>query len=376
MQRGDPRLKWEYGGKYGRSKSRRRWFLGGILVAIILIVGCIFFCFGFFDFMPVLKRPSLKSLHVLVGGGIKESSGSKFLMNTFVSIRAAGTSPDEPIQAAFDEMQRIESLMSRHIPGSDVFRINQGAGGRPVKISDETFHVIWESIKYADITGGAFDISIGPLMDVWNFGATDPSVPEPEQINQARSLVGWELIELNSEDVTVRLPLHGMSIDLGGVAKGYAAQEGARVLREHGISHALIDVGGNIVTIGSRPDGEAWQIGIRDPRGKSIENTIGPTLYVSDCAIATSGDYERFFIYAGKRYHHILHPETGMPADTVQSVTVIAKDSLYADILSTAVFVMGPDKGMDLIEALDGVSAMIVTGSGDTLFSAEFGEAS
>ena len=166
--------------------------------------------------------------------------------------------------------------------------------------------------------------------------------------------------------------MQGMSIDLGGVAKGYAAQRGAQALIECGISHALIDAGGNIVAVGSRPDGEPWQIGIRDPRGESMNDTVGPTLSIVDCAVATSGDYERRFVLDGKRYHHILDPKTGMPVDTVRSATVIANDSLHADMLSTAVFVLGPDEGIELIESLDEVSAMLVDDCGNKVFSKGF----
>jgi len=162
-----------------------------------------------------------------------------------------GPNSEEAIQAAFDEMRRIESLMSRHISTSDVSCINRGAGGSPVKVTSETFHVIEEAVRCGSITKGAFDITIGPLMDLWGFGTSNPTIPSAPEIEQACSLVGWELVELNSENMTVRLPVQGMSIDLGGIAKGYAAEEGARVLKEYGISHALIDAGGNIVTVGS-----------------------------------------------------------------------------------------------------------------------------
>jgi thiamine biosynthesis lipoprotein len=305
---------------------------------------------------------------------MKESSRSEFLMDTFVSVRAVGPNPEQATQAAFSEMERIESLMSRYIPDSDVSCINEGAGGGPVKVSEETFCVIEEAIKCASLTNGAFDITIGPLMDVWGFGAKDPAIPDTGEIEQACSLVGWELLELDPVNRTVRLPIQGMSIDLGGIAKGYAAREGARILREHGISHALIDAGGNIVTVGFRPDGEPWKIGIRNPRGESIEDTIGPTLSIVNGAVATSGDYERFFVHDGRRCHHILHPDTGMPVESAQSVTVLADDSLYADMLSTAVFVLGPDEGMEFIDNLDGVSAMIVDSDGNVLFSKGFPE--
>lgn len=339
---------------------------------VVLLAGYAVIQFGPYDSTLAIPKSSLNLQGVKTEEETQDSSRSEFLMDTFISIRAVGPNVEQAIQAAFDEMRRIESLMSRHVSDSDVSRINRGAGGSPVKVKSETFYVIEEAVRCAGLTKGAFDITIGPLMDVWGFGTPDPVIPGAEEMEQARSLVGWELVELDSENMTVRLPIQGMSIDLGGVAKGYAAEEGARILREYGIPHALIDAGGNIVAVGSRPDGEPWKIGVRNPRGVGREDTIGPTLPVVNGAVATSGDYERFFIHDGKRYHHILNPGTGMPLETVSGVTVMAKDSLHADMLSTAVFVLGQDEGMEFIETLDGVSAMIVDADGNMLFSKGF----
>ena len=366
-------MKWEYGKRHRRTTIlRKRLLLGIFLVLVVFLAGYAVMQFGPRDLTLALQRSSLKSQDVKTVEAPQDSSRSEFLMDTFVSIRAVGPNAEQAVQAAFDEMRRIESLMSRHISTSDVSRINLGAGGSPVKVTRETFYVIEEAVRCAGLTNGAFDITIGPLMDLWGFGTSNPVIPGAEEIEQARSLVGWELVELDSENMTVRLPIQGMSIDLGGIAKGYAAEQGTQVLKEYGIPHALIDAGGNIVAAGPRPDGEPWRIGIRNPRGEGVDDTIGPMLHVVNEAVATSGDYERFFIHDGKRYHHILHPGTGMPVETVSSVTVMAKDSLHADMLSTAVFVLGPDEGMEFVETLDGVSAMIVDTDGNTLFSKGF----
>ena len=382
-------LKWEYGKRHREStRRRRRLCLWVLLIAVVFIAGYVVIqsssSYGFTWAIRNLPRKfpldftntptNIENAPVKTELDSKESSRSEFLMDTFVSIRAVGLNPEQAIQAAFDEMHEIESLMSRHIPDSDVSRINQAAGGDPVRVNDETFHVVEEAIRWADLTQGAFDITIGPLMDVWGFGGENPTVPTVEEIEQARALVGWDLVELDSENRTVRLPMQGMSIDLGGIAKGYAALKGAQALSECGISHALIDAGGNIVTIGSRPDGEPWQIGIRDPRGESMNDTVGPTLSVANHAVATSGDYERFFEHDGKRYHHILDPKIGMPVEMVRSVTVLAEDALCADMLSTAVFVLGPDEGIKFVETLEGISAMIVDSAGNTIFSTGFNE--
>lgn len=371
-------MKWEYGTRHRRTRIvRRRLFLGIVAILVILSAGYAVMHFGPDDLKSALRKPFLK-LQDPNGEGINPEGvtetgwQTEFLMDTFVSIRAVGDNADEAIEAALGEMRRIESLMSRYVPTSDVSLINRSAGGPPVKVASETFHVIEEAVQCARLTNGAFDITIGPLMDLWEFNSSGPTIPGPEEIEQAKPLVGWELIELDPENMTVRLPKEGMSIDLGGIAKGYAAQQGARVLREYGIRHALIDAGGNIVAVGSRAEGNPWRIGIRDPRGEGPEATIGPTIHLVDAAVATSGDYERFFIHDGKRYHHILNPETGMPVESVSSVTVVTESPLHADMLSTAVFVLGPDEGMRFVETLDGVSAMIVDANGNIVFSNGF----
>jgi thiamine biosynthesis lipoprotein len=297
---------------------------------------------------------------------------SQFMMDTYVSIRAFGEAAESAVAAAFEEMRRVEALMSRFIPTSDVSRVNQAAGAEPVQVSEEAFMLIERALEWSEASGGAFDVTIGPVVDAWGFGGDDPRVPDPDALAKAVALVSFRAIELDPVRKTVRLATPGMCLDLGGIAKGYAADRAAAVLRERGVKHALIDAGGNIVAVGSRPDGTPWHIGIRDPRGSSPTDTIGPVVEVSDAAVVTSGDYERFFIAEGQRYHHIFDPKTGMPANLAESVTIVAPNSLDADALSTAVFVLGPSEGLKILEGLEGVSAMVVDSRGQLVYSPGF----
>ncbi len=304
---------------------------------------------------------------------VSEHVASEFLMDTYVSIRAYGASAEEAVDAAFAEMRRIEALTSRFVPDSDVSRLNRAAGGDAVAVSEETYALLEKARTCSEASGGAFDVTIGPVVDAWGFGGGDPRVPDRDTLRVAASLVNWRALELDPAARTARLAVRGMSVDLGGIAKGYAADRAGAVLRAHGVEHALIDAGGNIVAVGARPDGTPWRVGVRDPRGESPTDTIGPVIEAVDEAVVTSGDYERFFVQDGVRYHHIFDPATGAPARRAQSATVIAKDSCDADMLSTAVFVLGPERGIELVDGLgDRASAMVVDAGGKVMYSARF----
>lgn len=367
-------MKWEYGrSRRGRGTGRAWALILAFLALALLVTGYMLVKVG------MLPWP-LEAGH---GGSQRKAAGppgdeaaeyveSQFIMDTYVSIRALGPNPREAVSAAFDEMRRIEALTSRFVAGSDVSRIAQGAGGDPVQVSDETLMLLEKAQRCSELSGGAFDVTIGPVVDAWGFGTDNPHVPDASTLARSLSLVSWRALELNPADGTVRLPLPGMSIDLGGIAKGYAADRAGLVLRDHGIRHALIDAGGNIVAVGTRPDGKPWRIGIRDPRGESPADTIGPVIDVQDETVVTSGDYERFLLVDGERYHHIFDPATGKPANLARSATVIAKDSYDADMLATAVFVLGPAEGLKLVEGLDDVCAMVVGADGNLSFSVGF----
>lgn len=369
-------MKWEYG-RRRRGRGHRLFVLFLVLLlAALAIAGYALVRFG------VLPWP-LKAAATLPGEGSGRFGGSgaaepeehvesQFLMDTYVTVRAFGEGAKDAVSAAFEEMRRIEGLTSRFVPTSDVSRVNQAAGLDPVQVSDETFMLLEKAQECSELSGGAFDVTIGPVVDAWGFGTESPHVPDPDTLAKAVALVNFRAVELDPGQKTVRLATPGMSIDLGGIAKGYAADRAAAVLREHGVRHALIDAGGNIVAVGTRPDGSPWHIGIRDPRGSGPTDTIGPVVEISDAAVVTSGDYERFFIEGGQRYHHIFDPKTGRPADRAESATIIAPNSVDADILSTAVFVLGPVEGPKILEGLNGVSAMVVGADGHLTFSPAF----
>ncbi len=293
-------------------------------------------------------------------GPLTTAHRSRIMMDTVVSIRIYQGDKDkqveEIIEAGFAEIERLEALLSVWIPGSEVTAINDAAGNRSVPVSPETWQVVAAAQQMSHLTEGAFDISIGAVTRLWDFASVEIDVPEPSVIQRNLRLVGPQQVLLDSAKTRVGLRERGAAIDLGGVAKGYAVDRAIAILKEAGVKEALVDAGGDIGLLGRKSDGNSWKIGLRHPRaaGEIIE-----VLDVDSGAVATSGDYERCVIRDGTRYHHILDPKTGMPARGIASVTVLAKTALEADILSTAVFVLGPQKGITLIEQLGEVEGII-----------------
>ena len=261
------------------------------------------------------------------------------------------------LEDALKECDRYEQLLSRTIEGSDVWRINH-AGGEPVDVDPVTAEVIREALAISEISEGAFDITIAPASTLWDFKAETPSLPDAAELAEAASRVNWRALRL--EGNTVTLPA-GMMIDLGGIAKGYIGDAVRAWLEGHGITGAILSFGGNIVTIGSKPDGKAWMVGIQD-----IDKQTGEYMLVAQmesgctCAV-TSGIYERGFDLDGVRYHHLLEPATGWPAQNgLASVTILTDSSARADGLSTAAFVLGEEKGLALIESLKNTEAVFI----------------
>ncbi len=296
-----------------------------------------------------------------------EYTSEQFLMDTIVSIKAYGNDEEEvkkAVLSAFAEMKRIERLTDRfaqegtgEVEFSDVYRINQAAGKQPVKVSEDVYEMIEVAKSYYELTDGLFDITIGPVMDLWGFGNEEKHIPLDAELQEKMILVNSNKIILNESEKTVFLQEDGMKIDLGAIAKGYATEKAASVLVETGIEHAIINAGGNIDVIGKKYDGQAWRIGIQDPRNS--KNLVGVLSLIDEAAV-TSGDYQRYFEENGIRYHHILSPKTGKPSRNTMSITVITKNSAKADVLSTVLFVMGSQKGLELVEQLEGVEACFV----------------
>ena len=323
---------------------------------------------GFWCIRTILRLLGISALLLSLAGcaAPKEYSGQQFLMDTIVEITVYSESMEKSrdgAQAAFNAIKEIEDLTDRFAQEgakafevSDVCRINSMAGIQPVKVSHEVLEMVSMAKEYHRITEGAFDITVGPLMDLWGFG-TDPAVPGEEAIREKLKLVGMDKVIIDEEKKTVFLSQKGMTIDLGGIAKGYAAERGAEVLREKGIQQGIVNAGGNVVVLGEKRLKEPWKLGIQDPRD---ENRLIGVLALNDQAAVTSGDYQRYFEREGRRYHHLLDPATGMPAGETISVTVVCDSSAVADILSTALFVLGPEEGIRLAGRLDGVEALFV----------------
>jgi thiamine biosynthesis lipoprotein len=226
-------------------------------------------------------------------------------------------------------------------------------------VSPETFDVVRASVHTSEISEGTFDITFESLHGLWKFDQDlDPHPPTPTEVKAKLPLVGYHHIHLDEAAHTVFLDQAGTKISLGGIAKGYAVDKAAAVLERAGLTSFFVQAGGDLFTRGRKPDGTEWSAGVRDPRGP--EGSFFALLHVSDHAFSTAGDYERSYVVDGKRYHHIIDPRTGYPATASRSVTIWAKTALVADEIDDAVFILGPEKGLALVESLDGVGAVIV----------------
>ncbi|MDD5500640.1 MAG: FAD:protein FMN transferase [Candidatus Omnitrophica bacterium] len=259
----------------------------------------------------------------------------RVLMGTFWEV----TSPDKnAAKIVFDEAGRIEKLLSKYIPQSEVSRLNRKG---KLKVSAETFFIIRKSKEFWRASGGAFDISVAPLADLWGFTDMHGKIPQEALIKKTLGITGSDKILLHENDNVVEFKLKGMKIDLGAIAKGYAIDLAAEKLRREGIKDCLINAGGQIYAMGDN-SGSPWKVAIRNPRGKEFSGA----LELKNKSVATSGDYEQFFLEDGKRYCHIIDPRSGYPVNSgIASVTVVENSALNADALSTAVFVLGEDGG-------------------------------
>ncbi len=263
-------------------------------------------------------------------------------------------SPDpKAAKIVFAEMRRIENLLSKYNPESEVAKLNQSGS---LKTSAETFYIIKKAKEFCEKSGGAFDITVAPLMDLWGFTNKQYNVPSEAEIINTLAFVGADKIILKDFNNVIQFKLSGSKIDLGGIAKGYALDCAVKKLKEAGINNCLINAGGQVYCLGSNGS-RPWKVAVTSPRGKNLVDY----LELKDKSVATSGDYEQYFIKDKKRYSHILNPKTGYPASSgVSSVTVIADNALTADALATAIFVLGKDKGERLVKQFNGVEAKII----------------
>jgi thiamine biosynthesis lipoprotein len=251
------------------------------------------------------------------------------------------------LEAARAVVVRVDSLMSTYKPESELSRMAASAGtGHWTPLSAETLEVLETALEWARASGGAFDPTVGPLVDLWGFHEGEGRVPSDEEIAAARGTVGWEKVEVEPTVSRARLPVEGMELDFGAIAKGYALDLATRAMRRAGASAGTVDLGGNVSVFGARPGGGGWSLGIRHPR--DADRLLG-RIEINGGSVATSGDYERYFEVDGVRYSHILDPRTGWPARGVIQTTAAAPTGIEADALSTTLFVLGPEAGRDLL---------------------------
>jgi len=257
------------------------------------------------------------------------------------------------LTAAIRQIELTDSLFSLFSDNSEVTKLNKQ---KTIRASAWLLEAVRKSLKISSLSGGAFDISVYPLLEVWGFYDKKKlsSIPGSSVLKKARAKVGFRRIVVSAD--SIRLPAD-MKIDLGGIGQGFAADLVINEFKKHGITSALVNIGGEVAAMGRKPDGTKWQVGIKDPRHRGITRVVA----LEDQALSTSGDYEKFFMLEGKRYAHIIDPRTGMPAQGCISVTILAQDAAFADALATAVFVLGPAEGRTLIGSLENVGAIIYT---------------
>jgi len=305
------------------------------------------------------------------GGLYKET---RTIMGTYVTITAErGGLPEIVVRAAvsdaFAEIGRVDDLMSTYKPESQLSLVNSRAGEGPVRVDPELADTVKDALDVAKMTGGGFDPTVEPLVKLWGIASKDARVPPETEIKKAISLVDYREVAVDLAGSTVEIKKKGMSIDLGGIAKGYAADRAVEALRKAGITAGIVAVAGDLRLFGKRPDGRLWRIGIQHPRAK---DELIAKLDVTDAATSTSGDYERYFIKDGVRYHHILDPKTGYPARGLVSVSVLAPKSWLADSLATGLFVMGPSRAFAFAKEHPEIEVLMVKDDGTVLATGRF----
>lgn len=275
-------------------------------------------------------------------------------MGTFVEV----ISPyKEAANTAFQEIARIEKLLSKYDPDSEISKLNKTG---VLAASDDTLYILKKAEEFWKLSDGGFDVTVGPLMDLWGFTDKKYKLPKEEDIRKTLEKVGFDKIIFNNQNNVVKYKTLGIEIDLGGIAKGFAVDRAVNKLKEIGVTSCLINVGGQVYCLGDN-SGKPWRVGIKNSRKPGIVENLA----LKNKAVSTSGDYEQYFIINGRRFSHIMDPKTGYPVDTgVSSVTVIADDSILTDVLSTSIFVLGREKGGKLAKAIGNVQVKVVSVDG------------
>ncbi|NMB41735.1 MAG: FAD:protein FMN transferase [Firmicutes bacterium] len=292
-----------------------------------------------------------------------------FIMDTSVDIVVHGASKKQAklvMEKAVSKMEQLEKILSGHISGSDVSRINEAAGRAPVKVRSETIYAVRKALKIAELSKGAFDPTVGPLLELWGWGTEKLRVPSTEEINKVLPLVDYKAVKIDENSSTIFLTKPGMKLDLGGIAKGYIVDQGQEAVKEMPFKAMFINAGGDISIPRNKPSGEKWTIAIQSPHDPQSWAAV---LEIEKGCVATSGGYERYFEEDGEIYHHILDPKKGVPGKKVAGVTVVAPDAAWADALATATFILGKQEGMQLLESLEGVEGVIIDNQGEVQVS-------
>jgi thiamine biosynthesis lipoprotein len=288
-------------------------------------------------------------------------SGYRQVMGTFAHILVVADSPQQghsAIEAAFAEIRDIESRMSDYDPNSLLSQVNRQAFAAPVTVDEDLFEVLSAAVYYSRLSEGAFDITVGPVVQLWRQAKISGQAPTPDQLQRARQAVGWKHLVLEADTQTVRFAKDGMFLDLGGIAKGFAVDKALEILRTAGLKGGMVDIGGNLRCFGMPPhNAPHWLIGLQDPIHP--ENVL-LKLKMDDRAVATSGDYQRFVMIDGQKHSHIVNPATADSARDLSSVTIIADAAMAADALATAVSVLGAEKGLTLIESVPETEAILI----------------
>ncbi len=285
------------------------------------------------------------------------------LMDTIVDIRVDDRKSEKLVAETFQIMQDLEKTLSRFIEQSDVSRINENVG-EWVKVSESTLEVIQLGMEMGERSQGTFDITVGAVLDLWGFGSGDHYVPNDAELEKTLVTVDYNKVEINMEEKQVRIP-EGTVLDLGGIAKGYVVEQGIEFLRSKKVVRAIINAGGDISVIGRRPDDNPWRVGVQDPKKPTEIRWVLP---LENTTVVTSGDYQRYFEHGGRRWHHIIDPRSGYPADDLHSVTIVGENAAICDAISTAVFVLGWEKGIEFMERSADVEGILV-GSDDVWIS-------
>lgn len=289
----------------------------------------------------------------------EQLSRTELFMGTTVKVTLYDHASEKLLDDVFKRVAEVEDLLSINKEGTEIGLLNENAGIKAVKLSDFSYDLVKKAVEYSRVSNGGYDVSIGPLVKLWSIGLPEANVPSEEDIKEAIKKIDYTKIKMNDSTNEVFLTEKGMMIDLGSIAKGYIADDIARILKENKVERAIIDLGGNIYAMGSKDKDHKWKIGIQNPfedRG----DVVG-TIEVANKSVVTTGIYERFIEEDGVKYHHILNPKTGYPYETdIAGVTIVSDKSVDGDALSTLVFTKGLDEGLKFVEELEGVDAIFI----------------